>query len=136
MCMNRLETKHLLVFPQLLEAGWKTTKGSQLRIEQVIRHEYIIGRDKTFRPLICDFALVYRGEFLATVVATSEGDHLNHSLLKTKDYASCLSCRVAYATDGDVIHLVNMTTGKTHVADDFLAPDELWNIPFQHNIRG
>ena len=87
------------------------------------------------RVLSCDYVLFHKGQKLATLEAKRAGKSHRDGVGQSKDYATRLGTRYAYASNGLKWYQVDMTTGAEGDMDlPFPTPDELWDRTFaDHN---
>ena len=134
--MNEADTRANLVDPKLVAAGWGQLEDSHIRREVSITQGRIIpsgGRgSKRSKPVISDYVLEYRGRKLAAVEAKKESLSYTEGVRQAKDYASRLQCRIGYATNGHEIYQIDMATGKEALVEQFLSPDELWQLTYSN----
>ena len=127
--MNEAETRAELIDPALREAGWGVVTESRTRRE-VIAPGRIMGRGRRGKPLSCDYVLVYRNTKLATIEAKAATKSYTEGVGQTKDYATRLLTRFAFATNGKDIYRIDMQTGAEGLVDAFPSPQELWDATF------
>lgn len=127
---NEADTRAELIDPKLLAAGWGVTDDSYIRREVSITQGRIIGGGKRASKLSSDYVLEYKGRKLATIEAKKETLSYIEGVRQAKDYAERLQCRFGYATNGHDIYQIDLHTGKEHLVDAFLSPDELWQHTF------
>ena len=127
--MNEAETRAELIDPALADAGWGVE-------DAVIRREYSItqGRiqvgGRRSAALKADYLLIYRGVKLATIEAKSNEKSYAEGVGQAKDYATRLDLEHTFATNGEQIYHINMTTGKEGLVDSYPTPKELWENKF------
>ncbi|MFA0964054.1 EcoAI/FtnUII family type I restriction enzme subunit R [Roseivirga sp. BDSF3-8] len=124
--MNEQETRSNLIYPRLVEAGWKETDGSIIREEIHITKGRLIGNGRREKPKIADYILRYRNRDLAVVEAKARSKHYTEGLMQAKEYADRLNTPYAYATNGEEIYEVNMQEGREGDVAAFPGPQELW----------
>ena len=130
MPMNEADTRANLIDPKLLTAGWSQIDESYIRREVNITQGRIITGGTRGKPVISDYVLEYRGRKLAAVEAKKESLSYTEGVRQAKDYASRLQCRLGYATNGHEIYQVDMVTGKEALVEQFLSPEELWQLAY------
>jgi len=128
--MNEAETRAEHIDPALKAAGWGVVEGSKILREYPITLGRIEGHGRRGKPLIADYALVYRNTKLATIEAKALGEALTEGVGQTKNYAGKLAVRFAYSTNGRGIYAVDMQTGKEGEIAAYPTPDELWAMTF------
>jgi type I restriction enzyme R subunit len=74
--------------------------------------------------------LVYRNTKLATIEAKGWDKPYTEGVGQTKNYATKLAVRFAYATNGQQIYGIDMKTGAEGDLAEYPSPDELWNLTF------
>src|SRR5438552_10508002 len=102
--MNEAETRAEHIDPALTAAGWGVVEGSKILREYHITPGRIEGHGRRGKPLIADYVLVYRNHKLAVNEAKAWDKPLTEGVGKTKLYASRMSVRFAYATNGRGIY--------------------------------
>jgi len=129
--MNEAETRAELIDPKLKQAGWGVIEGSKILRERNVckitdgRIQVGGGRKK---PLIADYILVYKGIKLAVVEAKSDELPVGEGVAQAKLYAEKLELNYTYSTNGKEIYQICMKTGEEKLVDNYLTPDELWNL--------
>ena len=98
--MNEAETRAEYIDPALSAAGWGVVEGSKILREYSLTFGRIQGGGKRGKPLIADYALVYRNHKLAVIEAKSYDRPLTEGVGQAKDYATKMHVRFAYATNG------------------------------------
>ncbi|HDO1323974.1 TPA: DEAD/DEAH box helicase family protein [Aeromonas veronii] len=114
----------------LVAAGWGVTPGSRIRREYPITLGRLEGNGKRGKALSADYVLEYRNTKLAVVEAKAWDKPLTAGVGQAKDYASKLSIRFTYSSNGQGIYAIDMETGKEGETLTFPSPDELWNATF------
>ncbi|RUR56157.1 DEAD/DEAH box helicase [Aeromonas veronii] len=114
----------------LVAAGWGVTSGSRIRREYPITLGRLEGNGKRGKALSADYVLEYRNTKLAVVEAKAWDKPLTAGVGQAKDYASKLSIRFTYSSNGQGIYAIDMETGKEGETLTFPSPDELWNATF------
>lgn len=127
---NEADTRAELIDPKLVAAGWGQIEESHIRREVNITQGRIISGGKRAKPVISDYVLEYRGRKLAAVEAKKESLSYTEGVRQAKDYASRLQCRLGYATNGHEIYQIDMETGKSELVEQFMSPEELWQLTF------
>ncbi|WP_461520661.1 EcoAI/FtnUII family type I restriction enzme subunit R [Porticoccus sp.] len=126
---NEADTRADLIDPKLVKAGWGQVENSYIRREDICPGR-IIGGGRRGKPVICDYVLRYRGRKLAAVEAKKESLSYTEGVRQAKDYAQRLQCRFGYATNGHDIYQMDMLTGEEKLVEQFLGPEELWQLTF------
>src|SRR5664280_1729158 len=104
--MNEAETRAELVDPKLLESGWGAEGAKVLREFHITAGKIQTGgRGK---PLIADYALVYKGRKLAAMEAKSDEKEVGEGVAQAKDYAAKLCLDYTYASNGRKIYEICM----------------------------
>ncbi|KAB7674911.1 DEAD/DEAH box helicase [Plesiomonas shigelloides] len=114
----------------LVAAGWGVTPSSRIRREYPITLGRLEGNGKRGKALSADYVLEYRNTKLAVVEAKAWDKPLTAGVGQAKDYASKLSIRFTYSSNGQGIYAIDMETGKEGETLTFPSPDELWNATF------
>ncbi|WP_439835755.1 EcoAI/FtnUII family type I restriction enzme subunit R [Aeromonas enteropelogenes] len=127
---NEAETRSDHIDPMLVAAGWSVTPGSRIRREYPITLGRLEGNGKRGKALSADYVLEYRNTKLAVVEAKAWDKPLTAGVGQAKDYASKLSIRFTYSSNGQGIYAIDMETGKEGETLAFPSPDELWNATF------
>ncbi|WP_270817615.1 EcoAI/FtnUII family type I restriction enzme subunit R [Aeromonas sp. Y318-3] len=127
---NEAETRSDHIDPMLVAAGWGVTPGSRIRREYPITLGRLEGNGKRGKALSADYVLEYRNTKLAVVEAKAWDKPLTAGVGQAKDYASKLSIRFTYSSNGQGIYAIDMETGKEGETLTFPSPDELWNATF------
>ncbi|TNI50841.1 EcoAI/FtnUII family type I restriction enzme subunit R [Aeromonas veronii] len=128
--MNEAETRAEYIDPMLVAAGWGVTPSSRIRREYPITLGRLEGNGKRGKALSADYVLEYRNTKLAVVEAKAWDKPLTAGVGQAKDYASKLSIRFTYSSNGQGIYAIDMETGKEGETLTFPSPDELWNATF------
>ena len=127
---NEADTRADLIDPKLVAAGWSQEEHSYIRREWEITQGRIISGGKRASKLKSDYVLEYRGRKLAAVEAKKESISYTEGVRQAIDYATRLQCRIGYATNGHDIYQIDIETGERKLVDQFLSPDELWQLTF------
>jgi type I restriction enzyme, R subunit len=128
--MNESETRAEHIDPALTAAGWNVVEGSRIRREHPITLGRIEGHGKRAKALSADYVLEYRNTKLAVVEAKAWDLELTEGVAQAKNYATKLSIRFTYATNGQGIYGIDMETGKEGELSAYPTPDELWAMTF------
>jgi type I restriction enzyme R subunit len=128
--MNEAETRAEHIDPALTAAGWNVVEGSRIRREHPITLGRIEGHGKRGKALSADYVLEYRNTKLAVVEAKAWDVALTEGVAQAKNYATKLSIRFTYATNGQGIYGIDMETGKEGEVSAYPTPDELWAKTF------
>lgn len=126
--MNESDTRLHKIDPALKASGW----GSG---DSLIKTEFKISNGRisaTVKPMPkkADYILIHKGVKLAVVEAKSDEVGYAEGVMQAKEYAKKLCIRFTYATDGDNIYAIDMSTGEEELIDNFPTPDELWNMTY------
>lgn len=127
---NEADTRADLIDPKLFAAGWTQVEDSYIRREVNITQGRILAGGKRSAPVISDYVLEYRGRKLVAVEAKKEALSYTEGVRQAKDYAGRLQCRIGYATNGHEIYQIDMLTGKENLVEQFLSPDETWDLTY------
>lgn len=128
--MNEAETRAEHIDPMLTAAGWGSFPGSRIRREYLITLGRLEGNGKRGKALSADYVLEYRNTKLAVIEAKAWDKPLTSGVAQAKDYASKLTLRYAYSSNGQGIYAIDMETGKEETVLTFPTPDELWQATF------
>ena len=128
--MNEAETRAELIDQTLAAAGWGVAEGSRIRREYPITLGRLEGARKRGKSLTADYVLEYRNTKLAVVEAKAWGKALTEGVAQAKDYASKLSLRFTYSTNGQSIYAIDMHTAAENELAAFPSPQELWQRTF------
>ena len=128
--MNEAETRAELIEPALKATGWGIVEGSQIRREFRITDGRLQGFGKRTPALSADYVLIHNNKILAIIEAKKRDSPLTEGVAQAKEYAQKLSVRYTYSTNGDEIYLIDMDTGHECIVDNFLSPQELWDLTF------
>ncbi|MCA3176847.1 MAG: DEAD/DEAH box helicase family protein [Burkholderiales bacterium] len=128
--MNEAETRAELIDQALAAAGWGVAEGSRIRREYPITLGRLEGARKRGKSLTADYVLEYRNTKLAVVEAKAWGKALTEGVAQAKDYASKLSLRFTYSTNGQSIYAIDMHTAAENELAAFPSPQELWQRTF------
>ncbi len=128
--MNESETRAEHIDPALKAAGWGVVEGSRVRREEHITLGRIQGGGNRGKVDIADYVLEYRNRKLAVIEAKKWSAEYTEGLGQAKQYASKLTTRIAYSTNGQKIYAVDMETGKERDVPSYPTPDEMWNLCF------
>ena len=121
------DTRANRIDPVLADAGWT---GSAVRREVICPGRIQTG-GKRGKGLSCDYVLYHNGQKLATLEAKRAGLSYREGIGQTKDYASRLGCRFAFASNGREWYMVDMVTGEEGPYDlPFPSPEELHKRTF------
>jgi len=128
--MNESETRAEYIDKALAKAGWGVVDASRIRREYEITLGRIEGAGRRAKPMKADYLLEYRNTKLAIVEAKAWDKPLTEGVAQAKEYASKLSIRYTFATNGQGIYAIDMQTGKEGEVPRFPSPDELWEQTF------
>lgn len=128
--MNEAETRAEHIDPALTAAGWGVVEHSRVLREYGITQGRLQGAGKRARAEIADYVLVYRNTKLAVIEAKAWDKPVAEGVAQAKSYASKLSVRFTYATNGQAIYAIDMQTGAEQDVAAFPSPEELWRQTF------
>ena len=128
--MNEAETRAERIDPALKAAGWGVVEGSKILREYRITLGRLEGNGQRAKPLIADYVLEYRSHKIAVVEAKTWDEELTLGVAQAKNYAGHMSVRFTYATNGQGVYGIDMSTGKEGEIGGFPTPDELWVATF------
>ena len=128
--MNEAETRAELIDPALKAAGWGVVEGSHIRREFSITDGRIEAHGKRGRALTADYVLVYRNHKLAVIEAKAHDKPHSEGVAQAKEYATKMSVRFAYATNGRAIYGIYMHERKEGDVPKYPTPEELWKLTF------
>ncbi|MGE3972470.1 MAG: EcoAI/FtnUII family type I restriction enzme subunit R [Porticoccaceae bacterium] len=130
--MNEAETRAEHIDPALKAAGWGVVDGSRVLREHRITLGRLLGGGKDTRAKgdVADYVLVYRNTRLAVIEAKAWGEAVTEGVGQAKRYAAKLAVRSAFATNGQGIYGIDMTTGAEGEVASYPSPDELWKLTF------
>ena len=128
--MNEAETRADLIDPALRAAGWGVVEDSRVRRECVISPGRIEGRGRPGKLVKADYVLEYRNTKLAVVEAKARSEAVSAGVGQAKEYAGKLAVRFTYATNGEGIYGIDMSTGEEGEQASFPGPEELWQLTF------
>ena len=109
--MNEAETRAEHIDPLLNAAGWGVVEGSRVLREHGITLGRLQGGGKRAKAEIADYILVYRNTKLAVIEAKAWDKPLTEGVRQAKSYAAKLAVRFTYASNGQAIYGIDMTTG-------------------------
>lgn len=130
MPLNEAETKAKLIEPKLKEAGWT---------EDNIEREYKIKNDRFYvkgeeyeiieaKDKFADYVLKVNNVIVAVIEAKKEEKSAEDGMSQARDYAQRLDIPIAFATNGHEILMYDRRIPKTEKVDNFLSPEELYEI--------
>ncbi|WP_439518323.1 EcoAI/FtnUII family type I restriction enzme subunit R [Hydrogenophaga sp.] len=128
--MNEAETRAEHLDPALKVAGWGVVDGSRVLREHRLTNGRLLGAGKRGKADIADYVLVYRNTKLAVIEAKAWDTAYTEGVGQAKAYAAKLAVRFTYATNGQAIYGIDMTTGAEGAVAAFPSPDELWAKTF------
>ena len=133
--MNEAETRAEHIDPALAAAGWGVVDGSRVLRENqcVITPGRLQGggvRGARAKAEIADYVLVYRNTKLAVIEAKAWGKPHTEGVGQAKSYAAKLAVRFTFATNGQAIYRIDMSTGAEGDVAGYPSPDELWALTF------
>jgi len=131
--MNEAETRAEHIDPALKAAGWGVVEGSRVLREHSITLGRLQGsgaKGARAKAEIADYVLVYRNTKLAVIEAKAWSKPHTEGVGQAKRYAAKLAVRHTYATNGQAIYGMDMTTGTEGEVPNYPSPDELWALTF------
>ena len=131
--MNEAETRAEHIDPALKASGWGVVEGSRILREHGItlgRLQGTGGKGARAKAEIADYVLVYRNTKLAVIEAKAWDKAITEGVGQAKSYAAKLAVRYTYATNGQAIYGIDMTTGAEGDVASYPSPEELWNLTF------
>lgn len=128
--MNEAETRADVIDPALRAAGWGVIDGSRILREYPIAPGRLEGQGRRGKGLAADYVLVYRGHKLAVVEAKAWDKPLTEGVAQSKEYAQKLAVRFTYATNGQSIYGIDMSSGTEGEVLQYPTPETLWNLTF------
>ena len=128
--MNEAETRAEHIDPALKAAGWGMVEGSRILREYRITEGRLEGHGRRAKAEIADYVLVYRNHKLGVVEAKAWDEPLTEGVGQAKNYASKMTIRFAYASNGQGIYGIDMQTGKEGEISSYPTPDALWGLTF------
>ena len=129
--MNEAETRAEHIDPAIKAAGWSVVEGSRVLREHCItlgRLQGSGGKGARAKAEIADYVLVYRNTKLAVIEAKAWDKPLTEGVGQAKSYAAKLAVRFTYATNGQAIYGIDMTTGAEGEVANYPGPEELWKL--------
>jgi type I restriction enzyme R subunit len=133
MALTESDTRAQYIDPALVRSGWDGDAihrevRAAVRREVQITAGRIIGAGKRVEPSIADYVLEYRGKRLAVIEAKRwdlpHSDGVGQAIRDAKK----LGLPFAFATNGQLIRQIDLSTGKEEDIKDFPTPEELWNL--------
>jgi type I restriction enzyme, R subunit len=128
--MNEAETRAEHIDPALKAAGWGVVDGSVVRREFRITEGRLQGGGVRAKPEIADYVLIYRNTKLAVIEAKAWNMSHTEGVAQVKSYAGKLAIRHSYATNGQAIYGIDMSTGKEGDVAAYPGPEALWDLTF------
>ena len=128
--MNEAETRAEHIDPALKAAGWGVIEGTRIRREYLISPGRIEGQGRRGKPLIADYVLEYRNHKLAVVEAKAWDEELTEGVGQAKNYATKMTIRFAYSTNGQGIYGIDMVEGTEAQVSHYPSPEKLWTTTF------
>jgi len=127
--LSEADTCRLHVTPRLQAAGWE--EPPHLLREQLAftdgRIVVVGGRARRRQKKRADYLLYYRSEFpIAVVEAKSVYRAASDGVQQAKAYAEILGLKFAFASNGQEIIEIDLTTGLERYVTGFPTPGELW----------
>ena len=128
--MNEAETRAEHIDPALKAAGWGVVDGSRVLREYGITQGQLQGGGTRSKAQIADYVLVYRNSKLAVIEAKAWDKPHTEGVGQAKSYAAKLAVRHTYATNGQTIYGIDMSTGIEGDIAGYPSPEALWNLTF------
>jgi len=128
--MNEAETRAEHIDPALKTAGWGVVEGSRVLREYRITQGRLEGQGRRGKADIADYVLVYRNHKLAVVEAKAWDEQLTEGVGQAKSYATKMTIRFTYATNGQGIYGIDMLEGAEGEIAQYPSPEELWKLTF------
>lgn len=128
--MNEAETRAEHIDPALKAAGWGVVASSRILREYRITEGRLEGHGRRAKAEIADYVLAYRNHKLGVVEAKAWNEPLTEGVGQAKHYASKMTIRFAYATNGQGIYAMDLRTGKEGELPVYPNPEELWSLTF------
>jgi type I restriction enzyme, R subunit len=128
--MNEAETRAEHVDPALKAAGWGVIEGSRILREYRITEGRLEGHGRRAKADVADYVLMYRNHKLAVVEAKAWDEELTEGVGQAKSYATKMTIRFTYATNGQAIYGIDMVAGTESEVPNYPSPEELWNATF------
>lgn len=128
--MNEADTRAEVIDPALKAAGWGVLEGSRVLREHPITLGRLQGGGKRAKADIADYVLVYRNVKLAVIEAKAWDKPYTEGVGQAKKYAAKLAIRHTYATNGQQIYGIDMSTGAEGDVSAFPSPEALWQATF------
>jgi type I restriction enzyme R subunit len=116
------DTRANFIDPALASSGWTA--------HQIAREHYftdgrkLAGGQRGSRCFV-DYLLFSDNHYLAIIEAKKQSAHPTQGLQQAIDYASKLSIRFVYSTNGEQIYEFDLKTGSGHYIDAYPTPAEL-----------
>lgn len=98
---------------------------SRIMTEVAITRGRISTSAKTYH-MQADYILRCKGMKLAVIEAKSDEKKVGDGIAQAKEYAKKLAIRYTYATNGNEIYCMDLTTNVEH----YPCPKELWQMAF------
>jgi len=124
--MNEAETRAEHIDPALKASGWGVVEGSRVLREHGITAGRLQGAGQRARAEISDYVLVYRNTKLAVIEAKAWDKPCAEGVAQAKSYATKLSLRFAFATNGQSIYRMDLAAGEEGDVPAYPTPEELW----------
>lgn len=119
---SEADTRASFIDPALVSAGWESG--------QIIREYYftdgrkLAGNQRGTRCFV-DYLLHCENRHLAIIEAKKQSAHPTQGLQQAIDYASKLSVRFVYSTNGEQIYELDLETGKGDYKESYPTPAQL-----------
>jgi type I restriction enzyme R subunit len=128
--LNEAETRADHIDPALKAAGWGVVEGSRILREHEITLGRLEGQGRRTKGDRADYVLVYKNKKLAVIEAKRWDLPITEGVGQAKDYAKKLSVRFTYATNGQGIYGIDMSSGNEGDVAAYPTPEELWKLTF------
>jgi type I restriction enzyme R subunit len=125
MGLTESDTRAQYIDPALFKSGWV---GLLVRREVQITAGRIIGGGRRADPSIADYVLEYKGKRLAVIEAKKWDLPHSEGVSQAIRDAEKLGLPFAFASNGQMIRQINLTTGKEEDIANFPTPDQLWDL--------
>ena len=125
--MNEEQTKHSLITPALVAAGWDAAP-ARIALEQVVAPGRVESDGRSHHPKRADYVLMWGNRRLAVLEAKRDGVEAAEGERQAREYAEALGVRFAYATNGRRLVSVDRVSGERHeygTLEALPAPAEL-----------
>ncbi|MDA9869808.1 DEAD/DEAH box helicase family protein [bacterium] len=131
MALNEAQTCLDYIEPAIKDSSWgQNQNGSKILAQYQINKGRIQVGGERAPALIADYVLEYKGQKLAVIEAKKWDLHVTEGLAQAKNYATKMSVRFAFSTNGQEIYLADLKTGEEGLVEQYPTPDELWEMTF------